>query len=195
MPPASFASAPSDSRIRAMKRVSLKSGTRRMTHGSPVSNVAAMMGRAAFLLPLMVISPCNGTPPLIKKLSMLKSVPGRDAALRRPVGAARRPGRVLFSCNQDSGPVRVVFLHGFDNPLFSFKYFPDGPVLAVAEFQHDFAIRFQKGFCFLRQPPVEIQAVHAAVQRRAWVKIADFGLERGNFGGRNVRGIADNQVE
>jgi hypothetical protein len=53
-----------------MNRVSLKSGTRRMTHGSSVSNVAAMIGSAAFLLPLMVTSPCNGTPPLIKKLSM-----------------------------------------------------------------------------------------------------------------------------
>jgi hypothetical protein len=29
-----------------------------------------MMGNAAFLLPLMATSPCNGTPPLIKKLSM-----------------------------------------------------------------------------------------------------------------------------
>ena len=53
-----------------MNRVSLKSGTRRMTHGSSVSSVAAMMGNAAFLLPLMVTSPCNGTPPLIKKLSI-----------------------------------------------------------------------------------------------------------------------------
>jgi hypothetical protein len=41
-----------------------------MMHGSPVSNAAAMMGSAAFLLPLMVTSPCSGTPPLIKKLSM-----------------------------------------------------------------------------------------------------------------------------
>ncbi len=53
-----------------MNRVSLKSGTRRMTHGSSVSSAAAMMGSAAFLLPLMATSPCNGTPPLIKKLSM-----------------------------------------------------------------------------------------------------------------------------
>jgi hypothetical protein len=29
------------------------------------------MGNAAFLLPLMATSPCNGTPPLIKKLSMI----------------------------------------------------------------------------------------------------------------------------
>jgi hypothetical protein len=54
-----------------MNRVSLKSGTPRMTHGSSVSSVAAMMGSAAFLLPLMVTSPCNGTPPLIRKLSMI----------------------------------------------------------------------------------------------------------------------------
>jgi hypothetical protein len=41
-----------------------------MTHGPSVSSVAARMGSAAFLLPLMVTSPCSGTPPLIKKLSM-----------------------------------------------------------------------------------------------------------------------------
>ena len=70
MPFSNFAVAPSDSRIFTMNRVSLKSGTRRMTHGSSVSSVAAMMGSAAFLLPLMVTSPCNGTPPLMKKLSM-----------------------------------------------------------------------------------------------------------------------------
>jgi hypothetical protein len=41
-----------------------------MTHGSLVSNVAAMMGNTAFLAPLTVTSPHNGTPPLIKRLSM-----------------------------------------------------------------------------------------------------------------------------
>ena len=53
-----------------MNRVSLKSGTRLMTHGSSVSSVAAKIGSAAFLLPLMSTVPRNGTPPLIKKLSM-----------------------------------------------------------------------------------------------------------------------------
>ena len=53
-----------------MNRVSLKSGTRRMTHGSSVSSAAAMTGSAAFLLPLISTSPCSGTPPLIRKLSM-----------------------------------------------------------------------------------------------------------------------------
>ena len=70
VPRSNFTVAPSDSRICTMNRVSLKSGTRRMTHGSLVSSVAAMMGSAAFLLPLISTSPCNGTPPLIKKLSM-----------------------------------------------------------------------------------------------------------------------------
>jgi hypothetical protein len=55
-----------------MNRVSLKSGTRRITHGPFVSNAAAMMGSAAFLLPLMATSPRNGTPPSIKKLSIKK---------------------------------------------------------------------------------------------------------------------------
>jgi hypothetical protein len=37
---------------------------------SDVSNVAAKMGRTAFLEPLMVTSPLKGSPPSIKKLSM-----------------------------------------------------------------------------------------------------------------------------
>jgi hypothetical protein len=53
-----------------MNRTSLKLGTRRITHGSPVSNVAAMIGSTAFFAPLISTSPCRGTPPLIRKLSM-----------------------------------------------------------------------------------------------------------------------------
>ena len=53
-----------------MKRTSLRFGTRRMTHGSLVSNVAAMMGSTAFFAPLISTSPCKGTPPLMRKLSM-----------------------------------------------------------------------------------------------------------------------------
>ncbi len=53
-----------------MNRTSLRFGTRRMTHGSPVSNVAAMMGNTAFFAPLISTSPCKGTPPLMRKLSM-----------------------------------------------------------------------------------------------------------------------------
>ena len=49
----SFTLAPSDSRMRAMNRVSLRSGTPWMTHGSLVNNAAAMMGNEAFLLPLI----------------------------------------------------------------------------------------------------------------------------------------------
>jgi hypothetical protein len=41
-----------------------------MTHGSLVSKVAAMMGKTAFLAPLMVTSPWSGTPPLMSRLSM-----------------------------------------------------------------------------------------------------------------------------
>ena len=42
-----------------------------MTHGSAVKSVAAMIGSTAFLAPLMVTSPCRGTPPFTKRLSML----------------------------------------------------------------------------------------------------------------------------
>ncbi len=53
-----------------MNFTSLRLGTRRITHGSPVSSVAAMIGSTAFFAPLMTTSPRNGTEPLIKKLSM-----------------------------------------------------------------------------------------------------------------------------
>ena len=55
-----------------MNFTSLKFGTRRITHGSAVSNVDAMIGSTADCFdPLMVTSPCSGTPPLINKLSMI----------------------------------------------------------------------------------------------------------------------------
>ena len=44
-----------------MNFTSLRLGTRRITQGSAVSSVAAMIGSTAFLAPLMVTSPCNGT--------------------------------------------------------------------------------------------------------------------------------------
>src|SRR6267378_4229254 len=53
-----------------MNRTSLKPGTRRISHGSEVSKVAAIIGSTAFLAPLIVTSPCNGTPPFINKLSI-----------------------------------------------------------------------------------------------------------------------------
>ena len=53
-----------------MNVTSLNSGARWITHGSRVSNVAAMMGSTAFLAPLMATSPWRGTPPLINRLSM-----------------------------------------------------------------------------------------------------------------------------
>ena len=64
----------------------------------------------------------------------------------------------------------VILLHRFDNPLFRFKNFPDGVSLAVAEFQHDFPVRFQERFRLRRQLPVKVQTVRAAVQRRARIK-------------------------
>ena len=53
-----------------MNFTSLRLGTRRIRQGSPVSRVAAMIGSTAFFAPLMATSPCNGTAPLINKLSM-----------------------------------------------------------------------------------------------------------------------------
>ena len=81
-----------------MNFTSLKAGTLRMTHGSRVSNAAAMMGSTAFLAPLMVTSPHNGTPPLINKLSMMVLV---DRPGQRPVrGATPSPSPRRCKGNQ-----------------------------------------------------------------------------------------------
>ena len=62
-----------------MNFTSLRAGTLRMTQGSRVSRVAAMMGSTAFLAPLMATSPHSGTPPLINRLSMMILVDRRGA--------------------------------------------------------------------------------------------------------------------
>src|SRR5579885_2341290 len=61
---------PSWRRISAMLRTSSTSGTLSMTHSSVVKSVAAMMGNAAFLAPLVATSPRSGTCPSIINLSM-----------------------------------------------------------------------------------------------------------------------------
>ena len=40
-----------------------------------------------------------------------------------------------------------------------------------------------------------IEAVRSAVERRAWIVVANFGLERVNFDRRNVGRVADDKVE
>lgn len=54
----------------AITDVSLRLDSRRMTQGSSVNSVAAMMGSAASLRRLMATSPCNGTPPLMIERSL-----------------------------------------------------------------------------------------------------------------------------
>ena len=93
--------------------------------------------------------------------------------------------------DQNSLPVRVVLPHRFHNPLFGLENGPDGVRLAVTQFQHDFSARFQEWLRLRRQLPVENQAVRAAVQRRARIEIADFGLERGDFRRRDIGRVAD----
>jgi hypothetical protein len=44
--------------------------------------------------------------------------------------------------DQDPGPLRIVRLHGLDNPLFSREERLDFRGLAIAEFQHDFSAGF-----------------------------------------------------
>lgn len=62
----------------------------------------------------------------------------------------------LFSRDQNSGAVRVVGLHGFDNPLFTFEDVFYRVRLAVAEFDHDFTFGFQECPGFLGEATIEI---------------------------------------
>ena len=81
-----------------MKLTSLKRGTRRMTQGSAVSNEAAMIGNTAFFAPLMATLPCNGTPPLIERLSMkepVESIPPKLMLHTRFGRATKTLGRPL----------------------------------------------------------------------------------------------------
>src|SRR5438552_18764392 len=54
--------------------MSLRFGTPRMTHGSRVSNVASMMGRAEFFDPLICTVPRRGSPPVTIIFSIAPSL-------------------------------------------------------------------------------------------------------------------------
>src|ERR1041384_1917532 len=57
-----------------MNWMSLKFGTPRMTHGSLVNNVAAMMGRAEFFDPPIWTVPRRGLPPVTMIFSIAPSL-------------------------------------------------------------------------------------------------------------------------
>lgn len=71
-----------------IKRMSLRSGTFSITHGSAVRRVAAKMGRAAFFAPLISTVPPRGLPPLIRTTSI--------SAVRRdnPGKSVNHPGAI-----------------------------------------------------------------------------------------------------
>src|SRR5207245_7134560 len=152
-----------------MNVTSLRLGTRRITHGSAVSNVAAMMGSTAFLAPLIATSPCNGTPPLIERLSMknlLNSYP--------PAGASHRPRAE----GQDSWPASVIRFHGFDNPLVLDEELSNLLRLSVAGFEQHAARRTQMVRRFRGEPAIKIQPVRAAVEGETRVVVAHLWRQR-----------------
>src|SRR5260370_18272050 len=124
-----------------------------MTQGSLVSRVAAIMGSTAFLAPLMVTSPRNGTPPLMSKLSMDLYV--------------ELAGLKCCSCNQDSWALSVVFHDALDNPVFVPKKIRHPLLLAVPKFEHNLPTRPKKGACPAGQVPIKVQAVRTPLERAA----------------------------
>ena len=123
-----------------------------ITIGSSVSRVAARMGRAAFFAPEILISPCNGAPPLMTNLSM--------APLQDKAGDGRQPdsgwrgggparGRGVFTRMRGSpgetfsSPILPACRSGWrerECPFPSFRPKPGKPPGAVAP-------------CFSRQRP------------------------------------------
>src|SRR5947209_1242643 len=131
-----------------MKRTSLRSGTRRITQGSEVSRVAAMIGSTAFFAPLMVTSPCKGTPPLINRLSMKSCNLNRNElklADQHPPLLSEKNVSADANCscglyNHQSRAASVVLLNHFHNPLLVFEDFRDRSLLAITELEHEFEI-------------------------------------------------------
>src|ERR1051325_7166966 len=108
-----------------MNFTSLRLGTRRMMQGSSVSSVAAIRGSTAFFAPLMVTSPCNGTPPLINKLSMKFYL------------TTDEHGCTQISRDYNSLPLSVILADGFDNPVLAGENVSNRCPLAIAELEHD----------------------------------------------------------
>lgn len=67
--------------------------------------------------------------------------------------------------------------------------------LAVAKFSEEAAVRVQPSGALRRKPSVKSQPVRAAVERQARVKVADFGLKRGDFRRRDVGRIRNDEIE
>ena len=84
----------------------------------------------------------------------------------------------------------VIRLHGLDNPLFSLKKLAHGFGLAVAEFEHEAAARFEKPSGLSRQAPDVFQTVRAAIQRASRLVLAHLGLASRLRGGGPQRRCA-----
>src|ERR1041385_1955695 len=97
--------------------------------------------------------------------------------------------------DQNSLPPTVVLAHGFDNPLLRFKNLSHFVGLSVAEFRHEFAAGLEKLCGLRREQRVKIQPVRPAIERRAWIEIPHFRLQRRDFAARNVRRVADDEIE
>src|SRR5437016_9092916 len=102
-----------------------------------------MIGRTAFLAPLIVTSPRNGIPPLINRLSIIFLL--TDSHVFFGASGFSFPAR-----GQSSRAVSIVFVNRFDNPLFLLEKLLDRFSLAISKFQHDFSARIQERSGFSR---------------------------------------------
>ena len=89
----------------------------------------------------------------------------------------------------------VVLLDRFDNPHLLFKKITDLTALSIAEFEHNAAGRLQKRSRLAGNASIEIQAIPAAIQSLAWVKVTHFRFELVDFRRWYVRRIANDQVK
>src|ERR1041385_1574480 len=89
----------------------------------------------------------------------------------------------------------VVLNRGIDNPVFLFKYFLERRSLVITKFHHAFAARFEQRQAARRDDAIESQTIGSAIQCNRRIEITHFRLERLNFIGGDVWGIADDQMK
>src|SRR5438045_1209878 len=89
----------------------------------------------------------------------------------------------------------VVLQYLLDNPLFRPKQLHNAFLLSVTKFEHEFSLRLEQSSCSGSQVSVKLQTVGTAIQSEMRIKLADFRLKHGDFMGRYVGRIGNNQIE
>src|SRR6476620_6474354 len=97
--------------------------------------------------------------------------------------------------DHDSWPTSVILDDRIDNPVLFFKNFFDRARLSIAEFDHALALRSKESAALAGNEAKKREPIRPAVQSGHRIEVADLRVERSDFGGRNVRRVAADQVK